>query len=199
MNLVLGEQQDHSGLCPLFLIVYQDGRTKGETLKVMSTEFERNSRRWLWLAEVTFWNCGIMHQHYFMTIRNSGSYAGLMIVEYCVSEVKVFSGKVGRKLSAAFTSEHCANEILTNLLMLMSPVKQSFLSVLFHNLKFLFLFILQKSSLVFVPQWSASSGLRRHRTAKCCPSSGRRRKSRSVCELWSKPQPLPSINENLSR
>lgn len=91
-----------------------------------------------------------MHQHYFMTISNSGSYAGLMIVEYCVSEVKVFSGKLGRKFSAAFTSEHCANEILTNLLM--SPVKPSFLSVLFHNLKFLFLFILQKSSLIFVPQ-----------------------------------------------
>lgn len=76
-----------------------------------------------------------MHERYFMTINNSGSYAGLMIIEYHVSECKVFSGKLGRKFSPAFTSEHCANEILTNLLMLMGPVKQSFLFVLFHNLK----------------------------------------------------------------
>lgn len=160
MNLVLTVQQDWSVLCPLFfLILCQDARAKGETLKLMATKLERNSRKWIWLAYMVFWNGGMLHKHYFMTINNSGSYAGLIIIKSHVSECKLFSVRLSRKFSPAFTSECCANETLKNLLMLMSPAKQS--SLMFHNLKFLFQFTLQKSSLGFVPQWSFLSGLRR--------------------------------------
>lgn len=165
----------------------------------MATKFERNNRKWVWLAYMAFWNGGMLHKHYFMTVNNSGGFAGLTIIKSCVSECKLFSGRLRRKFSPAFTSECCANEILKNLLM--SPVKQSPLFMMFHNLKFLFRFILQKSSLGFVPQWSALSGLRRYETAKCCPASDRRygRKSRSVYILWSKSQPPPSLNEKSSQ
>lgn len=182
-----------------FKILCQDTRTKGETLKLTATEFERNNRKLLWLAYTVLWNCGMLHKHYFMTINNSGSYDGLMIIKSRVSECKLFSGRLSRKFSPVFTSKCCANEILNNLLM--SPVKQSSLFMMFHNLKFLFQFVLQKLSLFFLPQWSALGRLRRYKTPKCCSASDRRygRKSRSVCILWMNSQPPPSINEKSSR
>lgn len=148
---------------------------------------------------MVLWNCGMLHKHYFMTTNNSGSYEALRIIKSCVSECKLFSGRLSRKFSPVFTSKCCANEILNNLLM--SPMKQSSLFTMFHNLKFLFRFVLQKLSLAFVPQWSALCHLRRYKTAKCCSASDRRygRKSRSVCILWRNSQPPPSINEKSSQ
>lgn len=72
-----------------------------------------------------------------MTVNDSGSYAGLMIIKSHLSRYKLFSGRLSRKGSPDFISEHYANEILKNLLMCL--VKQSSLFVECHNLKFLFL------------------------------------------------------------
>lgn len=89
----------------------------------------------------------MLHKHYFMTINDSGSYAGLMIIKSHLSGYKLFSGRLSRKGSSAFVSEHYANEILKNLLM--CPAKQSSLwSVTISNSYF----IVPKSSLGFVPQ-----------------------------------------------
>lgn len=90
--------------CVLYFLC-QGARTKGETLKLMIIKSERNSRKWVWLAYIVFWNCDVLHKHYFVTVNNSGNYAGLMIITSHVSECKPFPGRCSRKFSLAFINE----------------------------------------------------------------------------------------------
>lgn len=138
---------------------------------------------------MAFLNCGKLHKHYFMTLNDPGSYAGLMLTKSHLSEYKLFSGRLSRKSCPAFISEHYANEILKNLLM--SPVKQSFLFVVCHNLKFHFQCTKIKAGFC-ATDWS---GLRRYETATCCPAlqSMYRRKSRN-CEVSLSRHPLQMKN-----